>query len=63
MGIWRAWHACDQESPSALTESTATNVLKMMPGIGQDWSFIGTTSALFYGMQIYLAQFESLLVC
>ena len=50
---------------SHLIESTATDVLNnMMPGIGRDWSFIGTTSAVFYGLQIYLAQFESLMcVC
>ena len=49
---------------SHLSEPTATNVLnKMMPGIGRDWSFIGTTSALFNILQIYLGQFESLLVC
>jgi hypothetical protein len=50
---------------SHLIESTATNVLhKMLPCIGRDWSFIGTTSALFYGLQIHLAQFESLMcVC
>ena len=49
---------------SHLSEPTATNVLnKMMPGIGRDWSFIGSTSALFNTLQIYLGQFESLLVC
>ena len=49
---------------SHLSEPTATNVLnKMMPGIGRDWSFIGTTSALFNTLQIFLGQFESLLVC
>jgi hypothetical protein len=49
---------------SHLSESTATDVLNgMMPGIGRDWSFLGTTSVLFYTLQIYLGQFESLLVC
>ena len=49
---------------SHLSESTATDVLNgMMPGIGRDWSFLGTTSALFNTLQIFLGQFESLLVC
>ena len=49
---------------SHLSESTATDVLNgMMPGIGRDWSFLGTTSVLFYTLQIFLGQFESLLVC
>ena len=49
---------------SHLSESTATDVLNgMMPGIGRDWSFLGTTSNFFNGMQVYLGQFESLLVC
>ena len=49
---------------SHLSEPTATDVLNgMMPGIGRDWSFLGTTSNLFYTLQIFLGQFESLLVC
>jgi hypothetical protein len=52
------------ETKSHLNESTATDVLnKMLLGIGCDWSFLATTSALFYGLQIYLSQFESLPVC
>ena len=49
---------------SHLNEPTTTDVLnKILPGIGRDWSFLGTTSAVFYNIQIYLAQLESLLVC